>query len=306
MKTLLPIILVGMLLSIFMFVCFKHSPTLEIQAHEREIQEWQHTRLSKLMRDDSWLTLAGLYWLKDGLNSVGSDTTSAVVFPAGKTPLHLGTIGMTAGILMFEAMPKVEVLHKGHPITSLVMHTDEEKETTILSYGTVSFYVIKRGNQLGVRVKDTQNRARTNFAGLEYFSIDPRWRFQATFEPYRPPKVLELPSSVGIIQRDSCPGALVFEHDGSTYRIDAVVEKGSEDQLFIIFGDETNGDETYEIGRQLYTSLPDSNRRVTIDFNRAYNWPCVFTEFATCPIPPKQNRLPFRIEAGEKMYKGHD
>jgi len=109
---------------------------------------------------------------------------------------------------------------------------------------------------------------------------------------------------INTVESDSCPGVLAFELDGKTYRLDAVIERGTENKLFIMFKDETNSKETYELGRQLYTEMPDANGKVILDFNKAYNWPCVFTEYATCPIPPKQNHLPFRVEAGEKMYTG--
>jgi uncharacterized protein (DUF1684 family) len=165
-------------------------------------------------------------------------------------------------------------------------------------------YVIKRGDQLGVRVKDSQNPARLNFKGLEYFPTDLKYRIAAKFYPYDPIRILEIPSAAGTVEKQISPGALGFSINGNEYRIDAVVEKGSEDQFFIMFADGTSGKETYGPGRQLYTTLPDSTNTVILDFNRAYNWPCVFTEFATCPIPPRQNIIADRIEAGEKMYHG--
>lgn len=305
MKKNLLLVIIGVFLSLFMFICFKRSPTVEVQAHEREILDWQQKRLARLMRDDGWLTLAGLFWLNEGPNPVGTDSTATVILPKGKAPGKIGTIVHSPGMLYFEAAPNVEVLHKKSPVTTIPLKTDADDEATILTHGTLSFYVIKRGDKLGVRVKDTGNPTRLNFKGLEYFPIDPKWRFDARFEPYSPARVLEIPSAAGTIEKDSCPGALVFEHEGTTYRIDAIVEKGSENQFFIMFMDESNGKETYEVGRQLYTDLPDSTGSVVLDFNRAYNWPCVFTDYATCPIPPKQNHLPFRVEAGEKMYRGH-
>jgi uncharacterized protein (DUF1684 family) len=191
-------------------------------------------------------------------------------------------------------------------VTSLVLHSDREGlgEPTILRLGTLSFYVIERGKQLAVRVKDRDNPARLNFKGLEYFPVDQKWRVEAKFEPYDPPRLIPIPTVINTVEYDSCPGALAFSLEGKTHRLDAVIERGSEDKLFIMFSDETNGKETYSLGRQLYTALPDSNNNVILDFNKAYNWPCVFTEYATCPIPPKQNRLAVRIEAGEKMYAG--
>jgi hypothetical protein len=188
------------------------------------------------------------------------------------------------------------------------LHHDQERDTdpTILKCGTISFYVIKRGDQFGVRIKDKENPARMNFKGMEYFPIDPTWCVEATFEPYNPPKVISIASVIGTVDHDTCRGALRFEIDGRTYRLNPVTEQGSENELFIMFNDATNGKETYGNGRQLYASLPDSNNHVILDFNKAYNWPCVFTVFATCPIPPRENTLPIPITAGEKMYAERD
>lgn len=294
------------LLIIVSLTSCKQSPTVDAEAHRKEIQEWQKTRLARLTKDDGWLTLVGLFWLNEGENAVGSDSTLAVVLPKGKTPLRVGSIWLSKGKLYFEAKRGVDVRWNDSLITTMELQSDEGgKEPTILRMGSVSFYVIERGGKYAVRVKDNESDTRKNFQGLEYFPIDPKWRVEAQFEPYSPPETLDIPSMVGTIEKYVCPGALVFEVDGKKYRLDAVIETGSEDQLFIMFGDATNGKETYNLGRQLYSALPDSNGKVILDFNRAYNWPCVFTVYATCPIIPKQNILPIRIEAGEKMYKGH-
>jgi len=297
-----------LLLSFFALVagCAKKTNIIDVDAHKKEIEEWQKTRLARLTREDGWLTLCGLFWLKEGENPVGSDSSNTVILPPGKTPSSLGSIRFQQGTFRFVAKPGAEVKVKDSTIIEIVMKTDADDESTILTHGTVSFYIIKRGDQFGVRVKDKENPARVNFKGLEFFPIDPKWRFEARFDPYTPPKILEILNQVGIVDKDSCPGAVVFTMDGKEYRIDAVIEQGSENKLFLMFGDATSGQETYANGRQLYTNLPDKENNVVLDFNMAYNWPCVFTVFATCPIPPKQNRLPIRVEAGEKMYTGHE
>ncbi len=285
--------------------CAKPERPFDTTSYQQEMEQWKATRLTRLKRDDGWLTLCGLFWLKEGENKVGSDSSISVVLPAGKAPKIVGSIFLDKNTLRFEARKGVEVKYKDSAVTAINLQSDEQGDPTILRHGVVSFYVIKRGDDLAVRVKDNENPARMNFKGLEYFPVDPKWRFEALFEPYHPPKILEIPDAVGKIERDSCPGVLSFVYDGKKCSIDVVVEQGSENQFFIMLGDETNGKETYAVGRQLYTNLPDSTNHVVLDFNKAYNWPCVFTAFATCPIPPKQNRLPFRVEAGEKMYSGH-
>jgi uncharacterized protein len=285
--------------------CSKRREIVDQVRHRKEIEEWQESRRARITREDGWLTLVGLFWLKPGVNTIGSDSSNAVILPAGKTPAHVGMISLTDGKLRFETSGGVPVTAGDSAIQSIDMLTDEVGRPTILRHGTVSFYVIKRGEQLGVRVKDSMSDTRTHFAGLDYFPVDTKFRFDARFEAYTPPKLMKIATQAGTVDEESSPGALVFEYEGETYRLDAIIEKGAESELFIMFADATSGAETYGPGRQLYTTLPDSNGLVELDFNRAYNWPCVFTDFATCPIPPRQNHLPFRVEAGEKMYRGH-
>jgi uncharacterized protein (DUF1684 family) len=302
-----PIRLASLLVLVLLGGCAKKSPPLDPTAYRHEIEEWQKLRHDRLLREDGWLTLCGLSWLKEGENIVGNDSTSAVVLPPGKTPAVVGSIFLERGVLRFHGKKGAGVTLHDSVITDLPLHHDQEKDfgPTILRSGTVSFQVIKRSDQFGVRVKDKDNPARVNFKGLDYFPIDSKWRIEAKFEPYRPPKVIQIASMINTVESDSCPGALVFAIGDTTCRLDVVIESGNENELFIMFGDATNGKETYGNGRQLYSALPDSAGNVILDFNKAYNWPCVFTVYATCPIPPKQNRLPVRIEAGEKMYSVH-
>jgi uncharacterized protein (DUF1684 family) len=186
----------------------------------------------------------------------------------------------------------------------MVLQPDTSGSPTILQHGSLKFYVIKRSERFGIRVKDSQAKALREFAGMESFPIDPAWRVVARFEPYTPPREITVPNVTGEPTREIVPGALVFEKGGKTFRLEPVAEEGSE-ELFIIFGDQTNGFETYGAGRFLYAPQPDSAGRVPLDFNIAYNPPCVFTPYATCPLPPPQNKLAVRIEAGEKAYGEH-
>jgi uncharacterized protein (DUF1684 family) len=165
----------------------------------------------------------------------------------------------------------------------------------------VSFYVINRNDRLAVRVKDSESPTRNGFQGVEAFPADPSWRVNAHFEAYPPGRTLQVPTILGTVDTMAEPGAVVFEHGGKTYRLDTVLEEGETD-LFIIFGDLTNRHETYGGGRFLYAKPADAQGTVMLDFNRAYNPPCVFTPYATCPLPPPQNKLSVRVEAGEKMY----
>ncbi len=296
----------GLLIAATIAGCGRKSPSIDPVAYRQDIEQWQQRRLQRPKADDGWLTLCGLFWLGPGANTIGSDSTSMVILPRGKGPAHLGFLDLAQdGSVTFKALRGEKALYKDSAVTSMILHNDQEEAgPTILRTGSVSFYAIKRGDQYGVRMKDTDNPARVNFRGLQYFPIDPKWRVEATFEPYNPPKQLHLSSVIGTVEVDSCPGALTFEIDGKQLRLDAVMEEGTTDQLFIMFGDRTNGKETYSNGRQVYTPLPDKDNHVILDFNKAYNWPCVFTSYATCPIPPRQNQLDIAVEAGEKMYQG--
>jgi uncharacterized protein (DUF1684 family) len=284
--------------------CSKQPAKLDLTAYKAEIEKWKEHRLSGLTRDDGWLTLCGFFWLKEGENRFGSDSSNQIIFPKGKAPKVTGSLWLEKGAVRVQVRKGVNVTAGGAKVTSMTLRSDEDglADPTVMNIGTLSFYLIKRGGQLAVRVKDKENPARLNFKGLEYFQLDPKWRFEATYEPYVPPKMLQIATMINTVETDSCPGAVAFNVDRKAYRLDVIIERGAENHLFIMFEDSTNGKETYALGRQLYTEMPDSNGKVILDFNKAYNWPCVFTDYATCPIPPKQNHLPFRVEAGEKMY----
>lgn len=285
--------------------CQRSPYAIDRETHDGEIAAWKETRLTRLKSETGWLTLCGLFWLKEGKNTMGSDSANAIVFPAGSSPASAGSITLEKGVLRLEAAPGAEMRYHDSVVTSMILRPDQSDDPTVISLARLTFQIIKRGDQLGVRVKNKDNPARLEFKGLDYFPADLKWRVVARFEPYVPPRILKIPTMINTVEENACPGALAFEIDGTTHRLDAVIEAGAEDRLFIMFGDATNGRETYGVGRQLYAALPDSAGNVVLDFNIAYNWPCVFTVYATCPIPPRQNVLPIRVDAGEKMYTGH-
>jgi uncharacterized protein (DUF1684 family) len=287
--------------------CNNRTQDIDPVSYRTYVEQWRGKRLTRLTSESGWLTLCGLFWLKEGPNRCGTDSSNDIIFPAGKSPSVVGTFWLSDTLVRFEALPGVEVRHTDSTATSVALLADtDEGGPTILKFRTLSFYLIKRGDKIGVRVKDTENPTRLNFKGLEYFPIDLKWRFRARLDPYAPPRIVKITNAVNTVQDYTSPGALVFEHDGNTIRLDAFVEASDAKELLVMFSDETSGVETYGAGRQLYTGMPDSNGMVVLDFNLAYNWPCVFTEFATCPLPPPENQLPFRVEAGEKMYTGHE
>lgn len=259
------------------------------QDHRTEIEAWQKNRATRLQAEDGWLSLVGLYWLNEGAN---------------KLP-EMGVFTLQNGKVLLKPDAGAGLAVDGKPITSTVeLKSDVDPSgPTVVTAGSKRFQIIKRSDRYGVRVKDAQSEARRNFKGLDYYPIDSKWRVEAKLEPHNPEKKIPITNIVGQTTDEVSPGALVFTVDGKTYRLDPILEQGSED-YFVIFKDETSRDTTYPAGRYLYASPAGPDGKVVLDFNKAYSPPCVFTPFATCPLPPLQNRLPVRIEAGEKNYKG--
>ena len=275
------------------------------EVHRAEIEAWRAKRLASLKREDGWLSLAGLFWLQEGENRLGSDPRSnRIVFPKDTTPATMGSLDLSKGAVTLRAALDAGLTSGGQPVTTLTLTSDADGSPTVVKQGRISFFVIKRGERLGVRVKDSGSPVLRGFHGIDSYPIERRWRFDARWDPYQPPKTIPIPNILGTVDQDKSPGAVVFEVAGRACRLDAVQEAGS-DELFLIFGDQTNGEETYGGGRFLYTLPPDKEGHVVVDFNKAYNPPCVFTPYATCPLPPTQNRLAIRVEAGEKKYGSH-
>ena len=275
------------------------AATASAAAWSKDLADWKQWRDGRLRQPDSWLTLVGLAWLQEGDNPVGSDPASRVVLPKSAAP-RVGTIRLAGGSATFVADPAAMVAAKGVPVSTLVLRSDAEGEATVLTHGSVSFYVIRRSDRLAVRVKDSRAEALAQFAGLDYYPVDPRWRVEARFEPATKPVEIDVPNALGFTEKIASPGHVVFELGGVRHRLLALDDTG-DGRLFLVFGDKTNGRDTYGGGRFLYTD-PPADGRVTVDFNRAYNPPCVFSPYATCPLPPAGNRLPLAVEAGEKKY----
>lgn len=268
-----------------------------------EIRQWHSERIESLKKEDGWLNLAGLFWLREGANSVGADESSDVVFPKDKASAKIGTLVLENGKVRFTADPTVTVTIDGARITDSLVFGEEQKKAMVLAHGSLRWFVIKRGNKYGVRLRDLEHPAVKNFSGISTYDIDPRWRLRARMEPAADTHKIAINDVLGQVSYQPSPGTLIFDWQGKSYRLDAV-ESG--DKLFILFADETNKQQTYAAGRFLYADKPDSTGYTTLDFNKAINPPCAFTEFATCPLPPPQNRLALAVKAGEKRYgKGH-
>lgn len=269
--------------------------------YEREIMAWRVHRTARLTAPDGWLAVVGLAWLAEGENTVGSDPSCRVRLPGDDVPGVVGSIILRGDAATFTARPGSGVTHQGLAVAELPLRDDLAGEPTRLRVGSVVFHLIRRYDRLAVRIRDEESPARAAFKGIDYFPIDRRWRVQARFEPHQPSRVSRVPTVLDKEETYDTPGAVAFEVKGVSCRLEAFLEPGETD-LFIVFGDQTNGSETYGGGRYLYTRQADASGLVIVDFNKAYNPPCVFTPHATCALPLPENRLPVRVEAGEKRY----
>jgi len=269
-------------------------------AYRAEIEQWRARREASLKSDDGWLSVAGLFWLKHGINTVGTDAGNDIVLPARSAPGKMGAFDMHDGIISFQAAAGVTPTVNGGPATAAMLKPDSAGSPDILRLNDLTMFVIQRSESYGIRLKDKNSEMRKEFTGLRFFPVKEEYRVKATFTPYDPPKMIPVPNILGQVEQTPSPGYVEFTLNGRQLRLDPVTEG---DTLFFIFKDLTSGKETYPPGRFLNTEMP-KNGEVILDFNKAYNPPCAFTPYATCPLPPEQNQLSIAIEAGELRY-GH-
>ena len=267
-------------------------------AYEAQIKKWRADREAELKADDGWLTLAGLFWLKEGENRIGSDATNDIVLPEGAAPARLGVMEFHNGRVTLRVASDAGVTLNDKPVTTAELQSDVQQKPDVLRLGPLSFHVIKRGARYGVRVKDLNSRARREFKGRRWYPVNESYRVTADFVAYDKPREIDIINKLGDVIKMTSPGYVVFKLNGNDYRFDALDEDG---KLFFVFGDRTNGRATYGAGRFLYADMAKDGK-VILDFNQAINPPCAFTPFATCPLPPRQNRLKIAIEAGELNY----
>ena len=271
--------------------------------HELEIEKFHKKRIERLKEKNNWLSLAGLFWLKDGVNTFGTDYANDIVFPENKAPKKIGRFILKDSVVTAFINEGATIFSDSISIKEKVMKSDITGTPTILNFGSLSWYLIKRGEKYGIRLKDSESKLLKEFEDIEMFPVDATFKVNADFQPYESPREIEIPTAIGTIEKSFSPGKLLFEINGTPLQLEPI---SSGDGLFLVFADETNGDETYGAGRFLYVDKPDSTGAVIIDFNKSYNPPCVFTKFATCPLPTKENFLQFRITAGEKNFsQGH-
>ena len=273
----------------------------------KDLAAWRTQREQSLSAPDGWLTLIGLEWLKPGVNTVGSASECQIRIHA-KAPEHIGLLTVSANTLQILAPtggfpPDLTIDSK--PAREGLLAADDAKPNTIAWHG-LTMVVLHRGNRYALRIKDADSPTRTGFHGLNWYPPDPHFRVAAHWIPYNPPHTEKIPTVIGTVLSLPSPGVAEFTLDGKTLRLEPVIEGDDQTTLFFILRDQTSKTTTYEAARFLHTSLPDHGLtnpgRLELDFNKLENPPCAYTPYATCPLPPEQNRLPVSIPAGEQRY----
>lgn len=267
-------------------------------AYLSELQKWRSQTEAELKGDDGWLTVTGFFWLKEGVNSIGSDPSNDISLP-DSVPARVGIIDFQNGKTILRIAEGVKATLKDQPVTTLEMKSDESQKPDVITVGDVTFHIIKRNSRYALRIKDRNSEARRAFTGLKWFPAREEYKVKARFVAYDKPRTILIPSILGYEDEMKSPGYVLFTLAGKERRLEPVMS--GEDKLFFILRDLTSGKSTYPGGRFLYTKLPE-NGEVILDFNKAVNPPCAFTAFATCPLPPRQNWLDVAIEAGELNY----
>jgi uncharacterized protein len=270
---------------------------------EAEIALYRRARVARLTRANGWLTLIGKFWLTPGTYRVGSAPGSEILLPADRAPGVLGTVTLDNGVVRFDALPAAQVHARGQRVTSMVLRSDAETEPDDLVAGSLTLQLIRRGDRMAIRVRDSKSPLRSAFPGIPTYPIDPAWRVVAHFEAFSTEREVIFDDSDGQPQHYVAAGLATFEKSGIACRLLPVFESDRK-KMFVLFSDLTNREATYGAGRFLYAPLPDTGR-ILLDFNKAFNPPCAFTPHAVCPLPPLDNRLTIPIEAGEKRPLDH-
>ncbi len=263
-------------------------------AYVDEILAWRRERDESLCRRDGWLALAGLHWFAEAAQSAGSADGVDIRLPAS-APRSLGTFEVRQGKVSFRRDPSLRAPLEGEPSDGAPLQPDVSEHPDYLRLGDVTLVVIERGGRLGLRVWDNARPERTTFRGTTWFPVDRAWSVQARFEPAAGGRRILVPNQLGDLNEEPLLGTAIFSVRGDTATLQAVPEDG---KLWFLFADATNGKTTYPSGRFLLADPPEDGLAL-LDFNRAYNPPCAFTSYATCPLPPHGNQLPMSIEAGE-------
>jgi uncharacterized protein (DUF1684 family) len=287
--------------SIYLLFLVASLNTHAQSAYHKAIETWQQQRVEELKAEDGWLNLTGLFWLKEGKNTFGCGKQNECIFPVGTIAEEAGYFERVGNIVNIVIYKSVVATINNQPITqALIYHSDSLKEVMV-AISNLRFHIISRGDKLGVRLRYLNNPSLSTFKGISHYTIDSSWRIQALFTPSS--DSISITNILGQETKQRSPGSISFKIAHNIYKLDVL--EGNEQAYFILFGDATNKHETYGAGRFIYITKPDMLGNTVIDFNKAYNPPCAYTPYATCPLPPKQNILLLKIEAGEKYINEH-
>jgi uncharacterized protein len=279
-----------------MLSCSPAAYEMSPREYAAHIAEWDSERLQRLRSPDGWLNLAGLFWLQEGENSVGSDPGNDIVFPRG--PGQIGTVKLEGNNAVFHPSGETGIKADGKKVSGQIRISGDEREAELLTVDSLAFFIIRRGERTGIRLRDYTNPRLEALQHVDRYPADQEWIIKARYIRSEQELTVMVPDVLGEIRRERVPGILEFEMGGELQRL---YPTGSGERLFIIFADDTNAEGTYGGGRFLYADPPGEDGYVYLDFNKAYNPPCAFTPYTTCPLPPRENFLPLAIEAGEKV-----
>jgi uncharacterized protein (DUF1684 family) len=267
-------------------------------AYVKSVQDWRDRSEKSLRKDNGWLTLAGRYVMKSGVNTFGTGEGNDIVFPPGLGPAKMGTVTVEPGKVFVQLEPGLLMEKDGVTMTDKIMDTKVEGDRDWVSMGRAAFHMIERDGRYILRLADNQSDVRRKFQARVWYPVNEKYRVAAKFVPYDPPRKAAIVNVLDEVSDEPIPGYVEFKLDGKPQRLDVV---GDDEGLFFILKDNTAGKTTYGSGRFLYVEKkPEPRKTFMLDLNRAYNPPCAFSEFTTCPLPPKQNILKVRIDAGEK------
>jgi uncharacterized protein len=270
---------------------------MEASPYQQSVEKWRQSYEATLKADDGWLTVSALLWLHEGENSFGSASSNAVVLPYSYVPAQAGHFDLHSGKTVIHVNPGVPITLRGKQVESMELRPDSKEDR--LTIGDLTFFVHASGKRFAIRVKDKNSDLRKNFKGLHWYPVNEAYRFNASFVAYPKPREVEITNLLGDRGPAYFPGYVVFTLGGKEYRLDA--EDNGSGGLFIVFRDLTSKKDTYRAARFLDAD-PPKDGHVEIDFNKAYNPPCAYNPYATCPLPSARNRLPVEIPAGEKRY----
>ncbi|MFC2126503.1 DUF1684 domain-containing protein [Bacteroidota bacterium] len=273
--------------------------TEEYLSYVSSIQQWHQNRIENLKKNT--LSSVGRSRLKDGENSFGSHDSNDIVFPKDRSPEFIGSFYLQNGEVTVKIDPDVEVLNKGELVREMKMTNDQGGDQTNLHLRSLRWYIMKREDEISVRLHDSESPYLDEFKGIETYPIDTAWRIKAQFEPHMQIKIIETTTASGAMRRLSSPGALGFRIKDKYFRLD--VMPLNSDNFILLFGDETSGIETYDGGRFLVVEKPGERGITIMDFNKATNPPCALNKYYSCPLPTPQNILPIKVTAGEKKYQ---